>query len=106
MRSQRSFEESLNAVLQSRIDGCRGLVSAERLSGGASQETYRLVIRTDAGERKLAMRRAPLPVGVEDRLVRLDHDRPESLRAPEVMRTVHGYALTPLGAFCFMKPNR
>ena len=55
----RSFEESLDAVLRSRIGGCRGLVSAERLSGGASQETYRLVIRTDAGERKLAMRRAP-----------------------------------------------
>ncbi len=55
----RSFEDSLDAVLQSRIGGCRGLVSAERLSGGASQETYRLVIRTDAGERKLAMRRAP-----------------------------------------------
>jgi aminoglycoside phosphotransferase (APT) family kinase protein len=34
-------------------------VSYERLSGGASQETYRIVIRTDEGERKLAMRRAP-----------------------------------------------
>ena len=54
-----AFEESLAAVLTKRVDGCRGLVSAERLSGGASQETYRLVIRTDAGERKLAMRRAP-----------------------------------------------
>jgi len=54
-----AFEESLAAVLTKRIDGCRGLVSAERLSGGASQEPYRLVIRTDDGERKLAMRRAP-----------------------------------------------
>jgi len=53
------IEESLAAVVTKRIDGCRGLVSCERLSGGASQETYRLVIRTDAGERKLAMRRAP-----------------------------------------------
>ena len=53
------IEESLVAVVTKRIDGCRGLVSCERLSGGASQETYRLVIRTDAGERKLAMRRAP-----------------------------------------------
>jgi aminoglycoside phosphotransferase (APT) family kinase protein len=34
-------------------------VSCERLSGGASQETYRIVVRTDEGERKLAMRRAP-----------------------------------------------
>jgi len=54
-----AFEESLAAVLEKRIEGCRGLVSAERLSGGASQETYRILIRTDRGERKLAMRRAP-----------------------------------------------
>ncbi len=53
------FEESLAAVLTKRIEGCRGLVSAERLSGGASQETYRILIRSDAGEKKLAMRRAP-----------------------------------------------
>jgi aminoglycoside phosphotransferase (APT) family kinase protein len=53
------IEEALVTVLDRRIDGCRGLVSCERLSGGASQETYRIVIRTDAGERKLAMRRAP-----------------------------------------------
>jgi aminoglycoside phosphotransferase (APT) family kinase protein len=54
-----NIEGPLAAVLSKRIDGCRGLKSFERLSGGASQETYRIVIRTDAGERKLAMRRAP-----------------------------------------------
>jgi len=53
------LERALAAVLVARIDGCRSLVSYERLSGGASQETYRIVIRTDDGERKLAMRRAP-----------------------------------------------
>jgi aminoglycoside phosphotransferase (APT) family kinase protein len=53
------FEALLARVLERRIDGCRGLVSCERLSGGASQETYRIIIRTDAGERALAMRRAP-----------------------------------------------
>ncbi len=53
------FERTLASILVARIDGCRGLVSYERLSGGASQETYRIVIRTDEGERKLAMRRAP-----------------------------------------------
>jgi len=53
------FLESLAAVLEKHVPGCRGLVSAERLSGGASQETYRLVIRSDAGEKRLAMRRAP-----------------------------------------------
>ena len=53
------IEGPLAAVLVRRIDGCHGLKSCERLSGGASQETYRLVIDTDAGERKLAMRRSP-----------------------------------------------
>ena len=53
------IDDQLAAVIASHIDGCRGLISCERLSGGASQETYRIVIRTDAGERKLAMRRAP-----------------------------------------------
>lgn len=52
------IEGALAAVLERRIGGCRSLVSCERLSGGASQETYRIVVRTDAGERKLAMRRA------------------------------------------------
>ncbi len=53
------FEAALGRVLERRVPGCRGLVSAERLSGGASQETYRVVIRTDAGDKRLAMRRAP-----------------------------------------------
>ena len=53
------IDEQLAAVLLRRIAGCRGLIACERLSAGASQETYRIVIRTDAGERKLAMRRAP-----------------------------------------------
>jgi len=53
------FEETLSAVLAKRLAGVHGLVSAERLSGGASQETYRLVVRGDGGERRLAMRRAP-----------------------------------------------
>ena len=53
------IDEQLAAVIAARIDGCRGLISCERLSGGASLETYRIVVRTDAGERKLAMRRAP-----------------------------------------------
>jgi aminoglycoside phosphotransferase (APT) family kinase protein len=53
------IEGPLAAVLVRRIDGCRALKSCERLSGGASQETYRIVIDTDAGERKLAMRRSP-----------------------------------------------
>lgn len=53
------FHDKLAAILKRRIPGCRELLKAERLSGGASQETYRLVIRTDAGEQRLCMRRAP-----------------------------------------------
>ncbi len=53
------FNTKLAAVLRRQIAGFETLVSAERLSGGASQETYRLVIRDAAGERRLAMRRSP-----------------------------------------------
>ena len=54
------FERKLEAVLTVQLPGCVSLLSAERLSGGASQETYRLVIEDDgceSGERVLAMRR-------------------------------------------------
>jgi len=53
------IDQQLAAVLKRRIAGCRDLIACERLSAGASQETYRIVIGTDAGEVKLAMRRAP-----------------------------------------------
>ena len=52
------FEDKLNEVLASAVEGFRGLTSAERLSGGASQETYRVVVETDRGEEQLALRRA------------------------------------------------
>jgi aminoglycoside phosphotransferase (APT) family kinase protein len=54
-----SFKDRLSQVLVDQIEHCRGLVSYERLSGGASQETYRLKIKIGDGERVLAMRRAP-----------------------------------------------
>jgi aminoglycoside phosphotransferase (APT) family kinase protein len=53
------FEERLSRVLARRIDGFQRLVSAERLSGGASQETYRVVYAGAGGERRLALRRGP-----------------------------------------------
>ena len=53
------FEGKLAAVLGRHVSGFKRIVSAERLSGGASQETYRLVIEDDAGERRMAMRRVP-----------------------------------------------
>jgi aminoglycoside phosphotransferase (APT) family kinase protein len=53
------LERDLSRVLGERVPGFRALRSCDRLSGGASQETYRLVIGTESGERRLAMRRSP-----------------------------------------------
>jgi len=62
----RTLETDLTRVLTARVAGFRSLRSCARLSGGASQETYRIVLDTDVGEKKLAMRRAP--AGVKARL--------------------------------------
>ena len=59
------FEVKLSRALARSIPGFVTLHRAERLSGGASQETYRLEIETSNGDRTLAMRRAPGGVKVE-----------------------------------------
>ncbi len=64
-----SFEARLERVLQREIDGCEHLAGSERLSGGASQETYRLRIETPRGVRELALRRSPGGKGEEARAV-------------------------------------
>jgi len=87
------FEARLERVLMQRIEGCRRLLSVERLSGGASQETHRIRIETDAGEHMLAMRRAPggiraeglsgqVGLPVEARLIRAAHAA--SVPVPEI----------------------
>ena len=53
------FEEKLDRVVKTHLPDCTGLVSVQRLSGGASQETYRLTVGTSTGDRVLAMRRTP-----------------------------------------------
>ncbi len=53
------FARKLESVVLAHVPGCRALVSADRLSGGASQETYRLIVEMEKGQQKLAMRRAP-----------------------------------------------
>jgi aminoglycoside phosphotransferase (APT) family kinase protein len=53
------LEHGLSRVLGEHVVGFRSLRSCERLSGGASQETYRVVVDTEGGERRLAMRRTP-----------------------------------------------
>ncbi len=52
------FKAKLNAVLAARLPGCDGLASVERLSGGASQETYRIYARMGDEKRPLALRRS------------------------------------------------
>ena len=59
MSQEDSFKALLETVVLENIDGCVELSSVERLSGGASQETYRLRIQTSNREEKLlALRRA------------------------------------------------
>jgi aminoglycoside phosphotransferase (APT) family kinase protein len=58
-----TFEDLLPACLSRSIADFAALVSVRRLSGGASQETYRVEIETSSGPRTLAIRRAALGIG-------------------------------------------
>ncbi len=59
------LEEKLRHTLERALPHYQSLIKVERLSGGASQETYRLEIDTQQGPQTLAMRRAPGGVNVE-----------------------------------------
>ncbi len=54
-----TFEATLAQVVTAHVAGCSALLKVERLSGGASQETYRLTVEKDGIEMPLAMRRTP-----------------------------------------------
>ena len=54
-----AFESALARVLQRSIDDFERIAAWERLSGGASQETYRVRIHAGGGERLLCLRRSP-----------------------------------------------
>ena len=56
---QGELEAKLAALVKARVPGCQGLKHFERLSAGASQETYALLVETSTGEVKLCLRRAP-----------------------------------------------
>ncbi|MDA1076849.1 MAG: phosphotransferase [Proteobacteria bacterium] len=53
------FTKRLRSVVKNHVPDCTDLISVDRLSGGASQETYRLKVDTTHGPQLLAMRRAP-----------------------------------------------
>ena len=57
--STEDFEARLELVLGRCIPGFRRLKSCERLTAGASQETYSIVIEGSAGEQRVALRRSP-----------------------------------------------
>lgn len=52
-------ESKLASVLAERLPGFEALVACERLTAGASRETYRLTARVGGAERLLCLRRAP-----------------------------------------------
>lgn len=56
--SHSELTEALGALLPQVIEDCDALIKLERLSGGASQETYRITIAGAGGQSLLAMRRA------------------------------------------------
>jgi aminoglycoside phosphotransferase (APT) family kinase protein len=57
MVDSQSLVEPLSVLLAKKIAGFQALRKLERLSGGASQETYRLEIDTSAGPQVIAWRR-------------------------------------------------
>lgn len=56
---QSSFEACVQRVVETKVAGGLTFLSVERLSGGASQETYRIEAEGPDGPVTLAMRRAP-----------------------------------------------
>ncbi len=77
-----AFLEALKTLLERRVSGFRELEECQQLTAGASQETYRIAVKTDEGSRRYAFRRsqpsqqgAPLPgqvgLATEARLLQL-----------------------------------
>lgn len=61
------FEQRLEALLGRLLPGFRRLQQAQRLTGGASQETWRLLLETRAGEMSLCLRRSAGAAGAVER---------------------------------------
>ena len=61
--------DKLQAVYQQHFPNVDELIRCDRLSGGASQETYRLVVSVDGEERLHAMRRSPGGMHQEEKVV-------------------------------------
>ena len=59
------FETALEAILSRELKGFASLESCDQLSAGASLETYRITVNTNAGTQRLALRRMQ-PTMAED----------------------------------------
>jgi aminoglycoside phosphotransferase (APT) family kinase protein len=51
-------QDKLSGILQARLPGFEQMIGCERLSAGASRETYRLTARVNGAEKLMALRRA------------------------------------------------
>lgn len=86
------FFEPLRSVLISKIPDCTNLLKLERLSGGASMETYRITIDSEVGERYLCLRRGsggvnrdtPSAVGLDTEAFLMKVARAQGVSEPEV----------------------
>ncbi len=56
---QGELEARLEALVKARVPGCQALKGFERLSAGASQETYALTVETAGEDATYCLRRAP-----------------------------------------------
>lgn len=54
-----AFSDALQAVLAARVEGFRQLKECQKLTAGASQETFRVLVATADGDRQFALRRCP-----------------------------------------------
>ena len=98
-----SFEGRLDQVLRREIADCERLASIERLSGGASQETYRLRIETPAGLRALALRRSQGGKGEEARAV--ERSAPGLRIEAKLMQVARENGIPEPEVFYVLEPN-
>ncbi len=59
MSGSDSMHDQLEMVLAREVADFKSLLSCKQLTAGASQETFRVQLETDEGERLLALRRCP-----------------------------------------------
>ncbi len=97
-----SFESRLERVLRREIEGCERLAAVERLSGGASQETYRLRIETAAGSRQLALRRSQ--GGTEEEARAVERSAPGLRIEAKLMRVARQNGIPEPEVFHVLEP--